>query len=88
MISVRTIHPPYSAIDATRNHAIRTGPGAVMVWSQTTETGVLAQVNAVSEMARAAVLVAAGAGWPDDIPEQVVRPRRLIEALAAVAPAA
>jgi hypothetical protein len=37
-----------------------------MVWSQTTETGDPAQVSAVLEMA----------GWPDDIREQVVRPRR------------
>src|SRR6185369_13017530 len=69
MISVRTIHLPYSAIDATRNHAIRTGPAAVMVWSQTTDTGDPAQVSAVLETAgRPAVLVAAGPGWPDDLP--------------------
>jgi DNA-binding transcriptional MerR regulator len=72
--------PPAALRDAVR----RTGPDAVLVWSQLPGTGDLAQLAVVTGVRpRPAVLAVAGPGWPaDGLPEGVVRPGSLAEALA------
>lgn len=72
--------PPTALRDAVR----RTGPKAVLVWSQLPGTGDPAQLAALMEVRpRPAVLAVAGPGWPaDGLPEGVVRPASLDQALA------
>lgn len=71
---------------ALRDAISRTGPAAVAIWSQTSETGDPGQLDAVLTMPkRPAALIAAGPGWPSQLPDAIARPRGLTEALAAVA---
>lgn len=71
--------PPMALRDAVR----RTGPKAVLVWSQLPGTGDPAQLAALMEVRpRPAVLVVAGPGWPaDGLPDGVARPASLDQAL-------
>nr|BFE64475.1 MerR family transcriptional regulator [Dactylosporangium thailandense] len=61
----------------------RTGPAAVLVWSQLQSTGSPKQLEAVlAERARPLVLAAGGPGWPrPSVPQGVVLPDSLGEAL-------
>jgi hypothetical protein len=71
--------PPTALRDAVR----RTGPTAVLVWSQLPGTGDPAQLTGLMEVRpRPAVLAVAGPGWPaDGLPEGMVRPGSLDQAL-------
>lgn len=62
----------------------RTGPAAVVLWSQTRTTGDPAQLVAVLASPRRPLLViAAGPGWPADaLPDGVIRPNSLSEAVS------
>ena len=61
----------------------RSGPMAVMIWSQTTDTGSPSQLDAVlNQPGRPAVLAAAGPGWPSTLPAGVVAPNTLAHAVA------
>lgn len=72
--------PPSALRDAVR----RTGPKAVLVWSQLPGTGDPAQLAALMEVRpRPAVLAVAGPGWPaDGLSEGFVRPPSLGQALS------
>ncbi len=79
MLGART--PVRALIDAIR----RTGPAAVVLWSQTAETGDIAQLRVVlATGGRPALVIAAGPGWPERLPEGVSRPVSLPEAVDLV----
>jgi DNA-binding transcriptional MerR regulator len=67
----------------------RTGPAAVVVWSQAPSTGDPVQLEAVLALRPQPVVVAAaGPGWPDDaLPAGVDRPASLSDALELILPA-
>lgn len=70
--------PARSLLDAVR----RTGPALVLIWShapQTADTGVLSDL--LTMPGRPALVVAAGPGWPDDLPDGVLTPDTLAAAL-------
>ena len=82
--------PPQALVDAV----VRTGPVAVVLWSQLPDTGDPSQWEHLLASGHAPLLVgAAGPGWPaEGLPEGVVRLRSLAEGVelisAAVAPEA
>ncbi|HEX6074411.1 MAG TPA: MerR family transcriptional regulator [Micromonosporaceae bacterium] len=78
--------PPAALRDAVR----RTGPQAVLVWSQLPGTGDVEQLAALSGVRpRPAVLAAAGPGWSGEgLPDGVERPTSLDAALALLLPVA
>ncbi|WP_212829023.1 MerR family transcriptional regulator [Catellatospora sp. TT07R-123] len=74
--------PARSLLDAVR----RTGPAFVLIWShapQTADTGVLAELLAMPR--RPALVLAAGPGWPDELPDGVLTPDSLTTALTLAA---
>ncbi|HEX6499022.1 MAG TPA: MerR family transcriptional regulator [Micromonosporaceae bacterium] len=73
--------PPRALHEAIR----RTGPGVVVLWSQTSATANLAQLRVVRDLPfRRGMLVAVGPGW-SELPEQVLTARSLRQALTLVA---
>jgi MerR family transcriptional regulator, light-induced transcriptional regulator len=80
MLGARTPLP--ALLDAVR----RTGPSAVVVWSQTPETGDVGQLRALLEVLnRPALVEAAGPGWPRELPDGVIAPDGLADAIALIA---
>jgi DNA-binding transcriptional MerR regulator len=77
--------PPRALADAIT----RTGPAAVILWSQLPGTGDPAQLTGVTTHPRRPVLVgAAGPGWPTELPPGVARLTSMPEALKLVSAAA
>ena len=64
----------------------RTGPTAVVVWSHTADTGDPDQLPRDHQARPYPVLVAAGPGWPPDLPDGIQRPADLTEALTLLVP--
>jgi hypothetical protein len=80
MLGART--PLTALLDAVR----RTGPSAVVLWSQTPETGGVGQLRALLELRhRPALVEAAGPGWPSELPDGAVAPTGLADAIALIA---
>ncbi|GIG01016.1 MerR family transcriptional regulator [Catellatospora citrea] len=74
--------PPRALLDAVR----RTGPSIVVVWSHLPETADVATLRELLALPkRPPVIAAAGPGWPDDLPDGVLRPDTLDAALVLVA---
>ncbi|GIF09708.1 MerR family transcriptional regulator [Actinoplanes siamensis] len=71
--------PPQALLDAIA----RTGPAAVVLWSQRPATGLPAQLTRVRDVPHPPVVVAAaGPGWPeDDLPPGITRLKSLTEAV-------
>lgn len=65
----------------------RTGPGAVLVWSQAPGTGELAVMTGLPDLRPAPLLLAAGPGWPAELPAGVGRVRDLTDAVIRIATA-
>jgi methylmalonyl-CoA mutase cobalamin-binding subunit len=60
----------------------RTGPAAVLVWSQTPHTGTTDQAHQLLDLhPRPIVIAAAGPGWPDDLPDGLDHPANLDDAI-------
>jgi DNA-binding transcriptional MerR regulator len=78
--------PTEALTDAVR----RTGPAAVLVWSQATATGDPAQLRALLAVRpRPVVIAAAGPGWPaGGLPDGIDRPTDLAAAIDLVLPMA
>ncbi|GIE96262.1 transcriptional regulator [Paractinoplanes rishiriensis] len=76
--------PPRALADAVT----RTGPTAVVLWSQLPGTGDPTQLDALTAHPRPPFLVAAaGPGWPHELPAGVVQLTGLAEAVALVSAA-
>ncbi|MBL7260649.1 MerR family transcriptional regulator [Paractinoplanes lichenicola] len=77
--------PPVALADAIE----RTGPAAVVLWSQTPASADPTQLERVATLPRPPLLVAAaGPGWPHDLPPGVVQLTDLSSAVLTVATAA
>ncbi|WP_306211534.1 MerR family transcriptional regulator [Actinoplanes sp. RD1] len=78
--------PPQALVDAVN----RTGPDIVVLWSQLSSTGDPEQWHRLRAAAHSPLLcVAAGPGWPaEGLPEGIVRPGSLMEAVRMIAVAA
>jgi MerR family transcriptional regulator, light-induced transcriptional regulator len=77
--------PPRALDDAIT----RTGPAAVVLWSQTTATGDPAQLTRVAaHPQRPLLLAAAGPGWPAELPPEVARLTDLAEGVELLSAAA
>jgi hypothetical protein len=71
--------PAHALEDAVR----RTGPACVVVWSHAPDTAGLYQLRLLlAARPRPLVIIAAGPGWPDDVPDGIERPADLPAALA------
>jgi hypothetical protein len=71
---------------ALRDAVRRTGPAAVMLWSQVPETADAGQFAAlVAGRSRPAVIAAGGPGWDAGLPEGVLHPATLCEAVSVTA---
>jgi hypothetical protein len=72
---------------ALRDAIVRTGPRVVVLWAHLPETAHPAQIHAVlAGPNRPLLLVAAGPGWRrDDLPDEVVVPATLAQALTLTA---
>lgn len=61
----------------------RTGPALVVLWSHDPVTGDVAQVRPLlAGQAHQPLVAVAGPGWGDDLPETVLRPERLTDAVS------
>jgi MerR family transcriptional regulator, light-induced transcriptional regulator len=65
----------------------RTGPAAVLVWSQTRITGDLGQLSTMPEVRPAPVMLAAGPGWHGEQPEGVSTVDDLADAINRISAA-
>jgi MerR family transcriptional regulator, light-induced transcriptional regulator len=61
----------------------RTGPALVLLWSHDSATANPAQMQPLlAGPAHRPLVAVAGPGWGDDLPETVLRPQRLADAVA------
>jgi len=63
----------------------RSGPSAVVIWSSTPASGDPSSLAALPAMRPAPVVMAAGPGWSEILPEDVVRVNDLVDAVTRVA---
>ncbi|AEV81151.1 ycgE-like transcriptional regulator [Actinoplanes sp. SE50] len=64
----------------------RTGPAAVVLWSQRPATGIVTQLTRVRDIPHPPlVIAAAGPGWPHDLPSGITRLTGLTEAVHLLA---
>jgi MerR family transcriptional regulator, light-induced transcriptional regulator len=73
--------------DALAAAITRTGPAAVLVWSQIHDTGDLTQLTTIPEVRPAPVLLAAGPGWHGDQPEGITKVDDLADAINRISAA-
>jgi MerR family transcriptional regulator, light-induced transcriptional regulator len=73
--------------DALAAAITRTGPAAVLVWSQIHDTGDLTQLTTIPEVRPAPVLLAAGPGWHGDQPEGINKVDDLADAINRISAA-
>jgi MerR family transcriptional regulator, light-induced transcriptional regulator len=73
--------------DALAAAITRTGPAAVLVWSQIHATGDLTQLTTIPEVRPAPVMLAAGPGWHGEQPEGVSKVADLADAINRISAA-
>lgn len=73
--------PPAALAQAVR----RTGPAALLLWSQTPDTGDVAQLVGLPELRPRPLVLAAGPGWPAELPDGVGRVGDLTGAVTLLA---
>ena len=61
----------------------RTGPSALLLWSQQPDTGAATLLDALPSMRPAPVVLVGGAGWDHPLPDQVAQVHHLDEAVQA-----
>lgn len=86
-VSSKTLGPrvPVTALVS----AIRkTGPAAVLVWSQISTTGKSSTLAELPILRPSPLVIAAGPGWQDHLPEGVMRSRNMTDALNQISAAA
>ena len=66
----------------------RTGPSALLLWSQQPDTGAATLLDALPSMRPAPVVLVGGAGWDHPLPDQVAQVHHLDEAVTMLARAA
>jgi MerR family transcriptional regulator, light-induced transcriptional regulator len=65
----------------------RTGPAAVLVWSQLRDTGALTQLSSMPDVRPAPVVLAAGPGWHGEQPEGITKVDDLADAINRISAA-
>jgi MerR family transcriptional regulator, light-induced transcriptional regulator len=65
----------------------RTGPAAVLVWSQIRDTGALTQLSSMPDVRPAPVVLAAGPGWHGEQPEGITKVDDLADAINRISAA-
>lgn len=86
-ISAKTLGPrvPLTAlVSAVR----KTGPAAVLVWSQMSNTGNPQVLTELPILRPTPLVIAAGPGWQSELPAEVVRSRNMTDALNLIGEAA
>jgi MerR family transcriptional regulator, light-induced transcriptional regulator len=86
-ISAKTLGPrvPVTAlVSAVR----KTGPAAVLVWSQLSSTGNPQLLSELPTLRPSPLVLAAGPGWHNELPPEVVRTRNMSDALNRISTAA
>jgi hypothetical protein len=76
--------PTNALISAVR----KTGPAAVLVWSQMSNTGNPQVLSELPKLRPTPLVIAAGPGWQNELPTDVVRSRSMADALNRISAAA
>lgn len=86
-IAAKTLGPrvPTSALVSAVK---KTGPAAVLVWAQMTNTGNPQVLTELPNLRPTPLVIAAGPGWSSDLPADVVRSRNMSDALNRISEAA
>lgn len=66
----------------------KTGPAAVLVWSQMTQTGNPQVLTELPNLRPTPLVIAAGPGWQNELPAGVLRSRNMADALNRISEAA